>query len=69
MDTWKKFMDYEKFMYIISPIGGIGLGLLIGVYLERNVALLSGYFIVLISAILLSILSYLRKKVLLEQKK
>ena len=59
----------EKLMYIISPIGGIGLGLLIGVYLERNIALLSGYFIVLISAILLSILSYLRKKVLLKQNK
>jgi len=57
----------ERMMATISPIGGVGMGLWLSFYLERNIALVIGVFIVFISAVLLSILSYLRKKKLAKQ--
>ena len=54
-------------MASISPLGGVGLGLLISFYLEKNSALLIGFFVLLIAAILLSIVSYLRNKNVAKQ--
>ena len=57
----------ERMMATISPIGGIGLGLWFGsVYSGRYTTVL-GIGLVFISAVLLSILSYLRKKKLENQ--
>ena len=52
----------ERMMATISPIGGIGLGLWMSAYLERNVAVIIGVLVIFTSAVLLSILSYLRNK-------
>jgi len=51
----------ERIMTTISPIGGIGIGLMISFYLERNFALTIGLFIVLISAILLGAIKNITK--------
>lgn len=52
----------ERIMATIGPIGGIGLGLMISFYLDRNFAITIGLFIVLISAILLGAIQNINKK-------
>ncbi len=56
----------ERMMATISPIGGIGLGLWISFYLERNVAVIIGVHVLFTSVVLLGILSYLRNKELMR---
>jgi hypothetical protein len=56
----------ERMMATIGPIGGIGLGLWISVFLERDVAVIIGVHVIFTSAVLLSILSYLRNKELMR---
>ncbi len=67
MDNIEKIMFMEKMRYIISPIGGIGTGLFISAFLKEIDVFMIGYLVMLISAILIIILSYLIKKEMLKK--
>jgi uncharacterized membrane protein YvlD (DUF360 family) len=56
-------------MATISPILGIGLGLWLSNYLDKNNTLIIGVSIVIIAAVLMSIVSFLRNKAIAEQNK
>ena len=52
----------EIMMATVSPIGGIGLGLWFGSVYSGNYTTLLGVGLIFISAVILSVLSYIRNK-------
>ncbi len=60
---------FERILVAISPIGGIGLGLWFSYFLDKKNAVLLGFVIVFIAAVLLTIFGFLRNKAAAKQKR